>query len=106
MSATERFRNEMDAAKDENITVIGSAIIRYLERAGLEDSIPEDKTLAGCNDYLRECARKRKKGNVGVAGFDDVFDYFGLSGDSLQAELPESRGPVKKADINIDDLFT
>lgn len=126
----QRLQEEMDTLKDENRRLIGSVVIRYLAAHEEEaDRLPTDKTISGCYDFLRQRAEQRKKGMVGVAGFDDVFDYFGLSGDSLQSEYslravdtisgrrtasePENQKsviqaveiPEPVANISIDDLF-
>ena len=116
--AIHMLQAEMDEKKDANLTMIGNAVIQYVSAHPEERTkISADKTLAHCFAFLRKRAEGRKNNQVGIAGMDDVMDYFGFSGSAPtttavpgeagrepQAIAP-SQEAVPAAHFSVDELF-
>lgn len=116
--AIHMLQAEMDAKKDDNLTMLGNAVIQYVSAHPEESTkISADKTLTHCFAFLRKRAEGRKNNQVGIAGMDDVMDYFGFSGSAPTAAAvpgdagrePQAIAPsqeaVPTAHFSVDDLF-
>lgn len=77
----DKIRDEMAAAKNGYIDMMGELMTEYL-RIHPDAEIDEKRTMKGAYDALRDIARKKQKGNCYAMPPQEVFgsmmDYFEL----------------------------
>lgn len=77
----DRVRDEMAAAKNDYIAMLGEMLTVYLN-AHAEVEIDEKKNLKGAFEALRDAARKKQKGGCYAMppreAFEGMMQYYGL----------------------------
>ncbi len=78
---TDRIRDEMAAAKNDYVSMMGEMMTEYL-RIHPETEIDEKKSLKGAYDVLYGIARKKQKGGCYAMPprevFGEMLGYYGL----------------------------